>query len=101
MKSEKIEKLAFVAMGVTAFVAVGNALLMANGIETMPNMWAKEVYQDPMLGASIGGMTGIGLGGVAGALYIGTSETVKAGVSLLREKFTKNESNETKNPKLN
>lgn len=97
MKLHKIEKVAFVAMGVAAL----NAVLMANGIETMPNMWDKEVYKDSMLGASVGLITGTGLGGVAGALYIGTSETVRSGISLLREQFTKPENNESKNPKLN
>jgi hypothetical protein len=85
MKLDNKEKLIFIAMGVTAL----NTVLMANGIETMPNMWVKEVYQDPMLGASIGGITGIGLGGMAGGTYIAVSETVKAGVSLLRDKFNK------------
>ena len=94
MKLGNKDKFVFIAMGVTAL----NTVLMANGIETMPNMWVKEVYEDSMLGASIGGITGVGLGGIAGGVYIAASETVKAGVSLLREKFTKPD--EFKSPKL-
>lgn len=86
MKFKNSEKWAFITMGGMAL----NIALMANGIETMPHMWVKEVYQDPMLGASIGGMTGIALGGLAGAAYIVTQETVKSSISLLRNKFSKN-----------
>lgn len=87
MKLQKMEKFAFITMGVAAL----NMALMANGVETMPGMWIKEVYQDPMLGASIGGISGVGIGGMVGAAYVATSETVKAGISALREKFNKTE----------
>lgn len=92
MKLKNAEKFAFITMGVTAL----NMALMSQGVETMPGMWVKEVYQDPYLGASIGGMTGIAIGGVVGAAYVATQETVKAGISLLRKKFT----GETQTPKL-
>lgn len=85
MKLKNVEKIAFITMGVMAV----NAALMANGVETMPGMWVKEVYQDPMLGASIGVMSGVAMGGVVGAAYIATSETVKAGISALRKAFNK------------
>lgn len=87
MKLKNVEKMAFITMGVMAL----NAGLMANGVETMPGMWIKEVYQDPMLGASIGGMSGFAIGGVVGAAYVATSETIKAGISALRNKFNNTE----------
>lgn len=89
MKLKNVEKMAFITMGVMAV----NAALMASGVETMPGMWVKEVYQDPMLGASIGVMSGGAIGGVVGAAYIATSETVKAGISALRKTFNKTENN--------
>lgn len=79
-KLDNKEKFAFITMGVTAL----NMGLMASGIETMPGMWVQEVYQDHMLGASIGGMTGVGLGGMIGAAYIASQETVKAGIKAIR-----------------
>lgn len=87
MKLKNVEKMAFISLGVMAV----NAALMANGVETMPDMWVKEVYQDPLLGASIGSITGFGIGGVVGAAYVATSETVKAGISALRKQFNKQE----------
>lgn len=86
----KSEKWVFITMGLTAV----NTVLMANGIETMPNMWAKEVYQDPMLGASIGAMSGIGLGGAIGATGLIANEAIKAGINSLRNKFSTGNNNE-------
>jgi len=79
MKLLNSKKFAFITLGVAAL----NVALMANGIETMPSMWLKEVYQDPMLGAELLGLTGIALGGVAGA----AKEVVKSSIASLREKF--------------
>jgi hypothetical protein len=83
MKLKNGEKFAFIAMGVAAL----NMALMANGVETMPGMWMKEVYQEPSLGASIGGITGAGIGAMVGATYIAAQETVKTSISMLRNKF--------------
>ena len=88
----KEKQFLFITMGITAL----NSVLMANGIETMPNMWVSEVYQNPMLGASIGGMTGVGIGGAIAAASIATTEAVKTGIDLIRDKF----SDKTENKKL-
>lgn len=85
MRLESRDGFAFITLGVAAI----NMALMANGVETMPSMWVKEVYQDPMLGASVGALTGVAMGGVAGAAYIATKASVKAGISALRAKFHK------------
>lgn len=89
MKLKNVEKMAFISMGVMAV----NAALMAHGVETMPGMWVKEVYQDPLLAASIGGISGFGIGGAVGLAYVATSEIVKAGISALRNKFNTTDSN--------
>lgn len=84
MRIKNIQTMSFIALGVMAV----NAALMANGVETMPGMWAKEVYQDPTLAASIGGMSGFGIGGAVGLAVVATQETVQAGTKALRKKFT-------------
>lgn len=94
MKLGKQEKFAFITLG----VATLNAALMASGIETIPGMWIKEVYQDAMLGASIGFISGVALGGVSGAGYValeGATKSITKGITNLREKFNNNS-----NPKV-
>lgn len=84
MRIKNIQTMSFIALGVMAV----NAALMANGVETKPGMWAKEVYQDPPLAASIGGMSGFDIGGAVGLAVVATQETVQAGIKALRKKFT-------------
>lgn len=87
----KSTKWAFITMGTAAV----NAAMMASGIETMPGMFIKDVYDNPVLGASIGVMTGLGIGGAVGATVLIAKEAVTAGITSLRDKFT----SEPNNPK--
>lgn len=98
MKLGRQEKFAFITLG----VATLNAALMAHGVETMPGMWIKEVYQDHMLGASLGFITGVSLGGVTGAGYLVAEEVGKSvvkGITSLREKFNNSTPSTPSDPK--
>jgi hypothetical protein len=99
MKESKMKKMEFVAFAALAGSAI-NGILMAKGIETMPGLWTPEVYQDPGLGLSIGGITGISLGAVAGASALMAKEAVVGTIGALRERFLDNKSDNNLKPKM-
>ena len=88
----KSTKWAFTTMGIAAV----NTALMANGIETIPGMFTKDVYDNPGLGASIGAMTGLGIGGALAATGLIAKEAVTVGIDSLRDKFTSKPNNPKK-----
>ena len=81
MKLNNHEIMSFMVLGTMCL----NAGLMAAGVETMPGLWVHKVYEDPALGASIGSITGVGLGGMAAGATIGTKEMVKADIKKMRQ----------------
>lgn len=83
MKLRNSEKFGFITLGVAAI----NAALMAHGVETVPGLWVKEVYQDPVMGATIGWMSGVAIGGVIATGYLEGKDAVKSGVKALRGGF--------------